>query len=89
MDEEKEQLLDKLDEAERKGYELLECLEDAADMASRIDGEEIRTCVAGQLEAYTIGNIRAFIDEDNDYQCGNLMNLRKIITRPPEEEDEC
>ena len=89
MDERKElvgMLIDKLNEAEEKGWKLLECLGEAVEIANDIEGE-IRSCVAGQLEAYTIGNIQAFLTEDNDYQSGNLSNLKKIINRQSKEEE--
>ena len=92
MDEETEfeieEIVEKIEKAEKEICEALETLGEIVELGNDVGGR-VKTCVAGQVEGYTIGNLTSFISEDDEYRGGNLESLKGKLIKFLNREEEC
>ena len=91
MDEETEfeieEMVEKIEKAEGEISKAMETLSEVVEIGDEVGGE-VKTCVAGQLEYYTIGSLTSFISEEGEYQAGNLERLKEKLQKILKGEEE-
>jgi hypothetical protein len=57
----------------------IDATHEAIKLARRCDDPEVQRVIAGQLDLYLLGTLRAFAGEPGWHQTGNLVELRNIL----------